>query len=399
MSELIQNIERGLRLLHDAGEVAEIRAFTPAPFKTTVSGFYDDPAVLAVDAAAVNASRGGLTTFVTLNPIRATWQAVNNTTYAGSAVLKSTMNSKEVADSPRLRHLRDWETGQMFHSIRTTEAGDILCRKWLLLDVDAGQPAECNSSDAEKANAYKYAQFVIGYLEQLGFPKPAFCDSGNGFHVLVRVDMPNTNLSTCVVRQFLSVIASKFDGSFGAAHVDVAVCDPNRIVKIYGSKVFKGAATEERPHRYSKVIYEGDQVVATAEMISAVTGDVKASVFSFGGAPVADKELAAQVQWVCSVLDFYGVDHADPTEDRSFVKMFVECPNSTQHTVVGESGTMVTIARDGALGFHCSHDHCQHFNTTKSWSTFVKVLEERFKEDHPDRLPFGTVIVRDRWDA
>ena len=69
---------------------------------------------------------------------------------------------------------------------------DVLVCCWILIDVDAGQPAGMNSSDAEKADALKMATAIIQYLQNCGFPTPALTNSGNGYHIYVRIYFENS---------------------------------------------------------------------------------------------------------------------------------------------------------------------------------------------------------------
>jgi hypothetical protein len=63
-------------------------------------------------------------------------------------------------------------------------------RRWLLLDVDADRPSGIGASDAEKHAAHKKAQEIYDYLKARSWPPPLVADSGNGFHLLYRVNLP-----------------------------------------------------------------------------------------------------------------------------------------------------------------------------------------------------------------
>ena len=85
----------------------------------------------------------------------------------------------------------------------TTRNGDILRRRWVYVDVDSpraegfGKEA---ATDAEKRTAYHVAQAVRGEAAAAGWPEPMFCDSGNGYALYWRCDLPNDESSRKLIR-------------------------------------------------------------------------------------------------------------------------------------------------------------------------------------------------------
>ena len=66
-----------------------------------------------------------------------------------------------------------------------------LCeRRWLLIDVDPERPSGISATDAEKAAAQKKAREIYRFLKERGWPEPVVADSGNGYHLLYRIDLP-----------------------------------------------------------------------------------------------------------------------------------------------------------------------------------------------------------------
>ena len=76
--------------------------------------------------------------------------------------------------------------------------------------------------------------------------------SGNGFYLLYRIDLPNSEESTSLVKSVLNALASRFDSP--DAHVDVSVANASRLVGLIGSTKVKGDPTPDRPHRVSKLV-------------------------------------------------------------------------------------------------------------------------------------------------
>jgi hypothetical protein len=382
----------GLTMLFTPGDVVELRAFrkTKNPkFPQVVTGFYDSVESLAKDLTDINQLDGGTTVYVTINPVRRDWQTVNNKAYAGVYSLISELEAAgdDPATSPRLNSRKNLNTGQTVFTLRTTEDGDISRRRWILIDIDAGQPTDTNSSDEEKAAAKDKAFAVQSYLTSLGFPQPALCDSGNGYHVLVRCDLPNDDISTLLIQRFLNALAESF--ADGAAHVDTGVFNAARITKAYGTFAYKGAETVDRPHRQSRVISVGDATVTPVELITQVAAEWTAplaSTSSDAGEVCGDEEQQKQFDILKKFLTERDVLFDTAYTNKGSMCIPVACPNVEKHTTSGApSETIVTVRPSGAFGFDCKHGHCQHLD----WHGFKALVESRHKEVHPQAKPFA----------
>ena len=151
--------------------------------------------------------------------------------------------------------------------------GVILHRRWLLVDIDAARPDPNQpSTDAEHAAAERMANAVA---HELGvghdWPEPVVVDSGNGWHLLYRIDLPNSTLAKALVRDTLRALATKFNDA--TATIDLTVHNASRISKLPGTLVRKGTSTPERPHRVARLISAPSepQVLIAAKMQAAVT--------------------------------------------------------------------------------------------------------------------------------
>lgn len=86
----------------------------------------------------------------------------------------------------------------------------------------------------------------------MGWQTPLLADSGNGAHLLYRIDLPNDDISRDLVKRCLEVLASMFNDA--VAQVDTANFNAARIWKLYGTMSRKGDSTADRPHRRSQII-------------------------------------------------------------------------------------------------------------------------------------------------
>ncbi len=144
---------------------------------------------------------------------------------------------------------------------------DVTRRRWLLIDVDSKKP-----EDDEKINATQQERYAAGavataiwrYLAAVGWPEPILVDSGNGWHLYYRLDLPSDADSRTLLRDFLQALAARFNTA--TADVDASVYNANRIAKLPGTWARRGTHSDERPHRLCRIVsvpeVEGEVVEA-----------------------------------------------------------------------------------------------------------------------------------------
>jgi hypothetical protein len=141
---------------------------------------------------------------------------------------------------------------------------DIERRTLLLIDLDPPRPSTTNATDAEKQMAREEADRVREWLSSQGWPEPMLCDSGNGWHLIYRINLPNDTASTEMLKRLLARMKQLFP------LVDAGNYDPARVCKLYGSWARKGEHSEERPWRLSRIENEGSSTVVTEQQIMAL---------------------------------------------------------------------------------------------------------------------------------
>ncbi len=209
-------IRNTLKTLFDSEQVVELRAFK---HRKIVSGYFDDHHALA--GAAHELDTAGYQVYVTLNKVKP------------DLLVRAANRLKEYPKS-------------------TTSDNDIIWIKWLPLDFDPVRPSNVASTNEEKEAAEACARQVRQFLRDRGWPDPVVGDSGNGFHLLYRIDLPNTQESRDLVKGVLESLAFRFDDE--RVKVDTSVCNPARIWKLYGTMARKGDSVPERPHRRSTIL-------------------------------------------------------------------------------------------------------------------------------------------------
>lgn len=139
-----------------------------------------------------------------------------------------------------------------------TQDDDVDRLAWLALDVDPEHPAGTSATDEEKAQALEQAKGVYTFMEGYGFRFPEIVDSGNGYHLKYRVDLPNDEVN----RAFLASVVDALHDRF--PFIDKAVKNPSRILKLPGTIAMKGRNTKERPFRMAYIIREAGTDEGTA---------------------------------------------------------------------------------------------------------------------------------------
>jgi hypothetical protein len=216
-------ILRALELLAEPGQVVELRLLEVQSkgqrFPLTMSGYFDDLKPLADCACKYGSTAKGV--YVTLNPVN-------------PALLARAFNRLRTAGRS------DSLTGDI----------DITKRRWLPVDLDPVRPSGISSTDEEHSLAVERAFEIRDALRQRDWPEPIVGDSGNGSHLLYRVELPTSDDE--LVKRFLQALASRFDDD--RVKIDQQVFNPSRIWKLYGTVSRKGDHVADRPHRLARIL-------------------------------------------------------------------------------------------------------------------------------------------------
>jgi hypothetical protein len=335
-----KEISRAIATLFQPNEVTEVRV--PKSRKDgTISGYFDSPEKLTEAITELSGSHAGI--YYTLNP----------TLESLTARAHNCCLTKAAA---------------------TTTDDQIIRRRWLLIDVDPQRPAGISSSDPEKEKALEKLQEIGTFLTEQGWPAPVSADSGNGFHLLYRLDLPNTSEVTEAVKVVLKSLAERFDDD--VIKVDRSVYNAARIVKAYGSKACKGQNTETRPHRLSRLrVVPSDIRPVTLTQLNAF----KTLVQSQSNGKVVIKNSMATVasrpqitpEKIEEFLTFYGLEFRpqETLADGTIRWTLTECPFNAEHAAKDAA----VFSRDGVLGFKCFHNSCQD----NHWKEFRQHLESK----------------------
>lgn len=361
-------VRRFLGLLFQSGDVFEVRApdcreRRDARYAFTCSGYFTfetmDAAVNGIAELDRSAIAPGI--YLTINPV-------------APALLARAANRIK----PRARE--------------TTQDKDVMHRRWLLIDVDPVRPAGVSATDSELALALERALVIAEYLAALGWPASIMAMSGNGYHLLYRIDLPTDDAG--LVKAVLAALADRF--SDGAVAIDRSVHNPARIVKVIGTVSRKGdelrgaASQDDRPHRRSEIVAVPEQLVAVPEELLRAVANAKD-----GSDDAARANVAAPVgngggdygRFDCTPagvrawLEARGVAVKGERRNGDRTLLLLErCPINPEIVSTGGSDIAVMVGDDGMLAYCNKHNRGQ----TYTWHDLRRALDPSYEPRPPE---------------
>ncbi|QEL17632.1 hypothetical protein [Limnoglobus roseus] len=248
---------------------------------------------------------------------------------------------------------------------------DVLARRWVLVDLDPRRPANISATAAEKRHAADLALRIRDDLHARGWPEPVVADSGNGYNLLYRVDLPADDGG--LVKRVLAALAGRFDTA--DAHVDRTVHNPARICKVPGTWARKGDDTPDRPHRRSRLLHVPDALVAVDRtLLDAVAGPDAPPPPPATARPTGPRS-AGPGGWdrrlnVAGWLTDAGVAFrvkAEPDAHGRTVYVLARCPFDPAHA---DPDACVMQTEDGRLSARCFHNSC----AGRGWQAFKAAI-------------------------
>lgn len=324
-------IRESLQVLVGDGNVAEIRVLCDR--KRTDAGYFDDFSQAAKCVAGYAADGEVKGIYLVLNQI-------------DSSLLSRASNRM-----------------QRFASLTTSDK-DVTRRRWLYVDCDPVRPAGISATSAEQALAMDRAEQVREWLLEHFCSEPIVAMSGNGGHVLVPIDLPNTDESLLLIKTILEVISQKF--SDAAVDIDQSVCNAARICRLYGTTARKGDSTPERPHRISELRHVPEYLRASHEATPEHVLQSIAAMKAPEKPPERRQSNGADIQRNLMFPGFLrrlGIEYRPAKGPKGDIFQ-IDCPFDANHK---KPDAYVGQLPNGALVFHCSHNSC----SGRAWREFT----------------------------
>ncbi len=345
-------IARFLNLLVQPGDVFEVRApkcleRRGATYTSTVSGYFMHDSIETAAGLIAELDESALApgVYVTLNPVR-------------PDLLARAAN--------RLKR----------RAPETSADGDILARRWLLIDVDPIRPSGVSATDEELELARQRASAIYVFLSTLGWPEPIVAMSGNGYHLLYHIDLPVDDCD--LVRRVLAAIADHFDDA--RITIDRSVHNPARITKIIGTMARKGddlpagEGITARPHRRSKLFNVPDEVrVVPVEALEALVESAKPPPPA--SPPDQIERFPATPEGVRVWLEQRGVPVKGVRRNGTKTMLLLErCPINPEIVSTSSSDIAVLVGDDGRLAYCNRHNRGENF----TWPDLRRVLDPEY---------------------
>lgn len=338
-----ENIAEAIRILFEPEQVVELRVPKAGKLKT-ISGYFDDHNKLADELKKLSGTAPAV--YYTLNPV--------------NPALLARSNNRTIP----------------FAETTTNDGTDnIVNRRWLLIDCDPVRPSLISSTDEEKEAARRIAAQIKKYLKALGWSDPVVADSGNGYHLLYRIDLPNDEESRILIESVLKALAVRFDNS--AVKIDQKVFNASRITKAYGTLACKGDSIAERPHRLSGMFTPPEVIEPVAnELLVALAAEAPKPEKKNFGVATSGKRGGWTAALVEEVLDKADVNRGDAMDYKGEIKWQHDCLNNPDHR---KPDAYTILDKDGYAHQHCSHNSCAELDDA-DWR---RLWEEHTGETYP----------------
>lgn len=322
-------VRKTIMLMKPNGQLFEVRAIYGT--KQVMSGYFRDADTLIKALHRINLS--GCNVYITLNSLKAAC-------YSRTQKDHFEKNSKA-----------------------TTSDTDIDGYDWLMIDLDPERPTDTSSSEEEIQAAKNLGNRIFVSLRNMGFETPLTAYSGNGVHLLYKIQLANSEERRGLLKRCLEVLDILFSNDL--VKVDTKVSNPARVCKLYGCLSQKGSDTPDRPHRMSHVIGNPTEIkvtdVAYLEKLANVLPQETEKPQQYNNYSPTSFNLE---EW----LNKYRIDYKPVSYSGGTKYILDHCPFDENHK--GKDAVLFRSA-SGAIGFHCFHMSC----ADKHWSDFRKLYE------------------------
>ena len=321
MNQFINEVEvrKAIEQLHGDDELFEVRVIN-STFKKPISGYFKDADTMLKKFN--NIRLDGSNVYITLNQID---EALFSRVQSENFVMGAT----------------------------STGDANVVGYRWLFIDLDPVRATGVSSTDDELKAAFDLARQVAEHLRNLGFEEPVKGMSGNGAHLLYRVQLANNEENEGLIERCLKALSMLFDND--QVKVDTSNYNPSRVCKLYGTIAQKGKSTKTRPFRFSRIYGDARECKVTDKgYLEKLAAELPSEQIK----PERGNNYRPNDFDIESWMDKYGIRYTAKEWNGGTKYVLDECPFDSSHKA---PDSMVTKSATGAIGFKCLHNSCAHY--------------------------------------
>lgn len=269
-----------------------------------------------------------------------------------------------------------------------THDHEIDAYEWLFIDLDPIRVADVSSSDQELAEALELADKVYIYMKSLGFYEPIRAMSGNGHHLLYKINLLNTDDNKRLVERCLTNLSTLFNTD--KVKIDIVNHNQSRVCKLYGTRAQKGANTAKRPHRMSCITSVPEEIKENSLDILQVLAE------ELPEAPKPQKSTSVSSEFDIETWMYeHGLEPMrKDTGTDCVIYPLANCPFDSSHT---NGDSKIFRYTDGAIAFKCHHNSCKG----RKWQDVRALLEpdayDNKDEENDKRIEEGWAKHRQQY--
>lgn len=242
----------------------------------------------------------------------------------------------------------------------TTADGDTTRRTAVMIDIDPVRLSDTSSTEEQMTSALAMADEIGRRLSASQWPEPLRGMSGNGAYLIYRVDLPNDEACTQLVKNCMLALSQQY--STPDCNVDTTTFNASRICKVLGTMARKGEhiagvdGVPDMPHRRSW-FFSPEQPLQPVkrELLEALAIEYEPPTATSTTVKTSSFDL---IEWIRK----YAVPVSNPQPYAGGQKwLFNELPPPCQMHPGGHSndGSGFLIRRaDGTIQAGCQHERC-----------------------------------------
>ena len=237
----------------------------------------------------------------------------------------------------------------------TTTDAEIVCRDWVLIDLDSKRLTGVCATKEEATRAYNKGQEVYKFLLDNGFYEPIVVFSSSGIHLYLRCALMNNEENTKLIKRFLEALAMLFSDEY--VDVDTKVFNAARISRLVGSYSCKGSSTDkERPQRKCRFLKIPEEIKVNEKEYFAKI----ANLYPEDVRPTRENNYTIDKFDLDKFLEKHNIKVVRIDNITGGKKYILE------HCIFNDSHTgkdAVIFQRDtGEIAYHCFHQSCSHYS-------------------------------------